>query len=150
VSPDRHIPLKYDVEIKRGEVGVKITVLFLLGPAESGRDLRRCDPRGAARIGVRRRTTLGNHRIARRSVEIDLEYYVTYFPSWNGHGSPVFWRKRVSRACRFSCDRVERFMTTEQARDAMAAKGQRGRRKPQGSPQFPVKATQSAAARSPA
>jgi hypothetical protein len=36
VSPDRYIPLKYDVEIKRGEVGVKITDYFFwvrLSPA---------------------------------------------------------------------------------------------------------------------
>jgi hypothetical protein len=61
-QPEAYL-LKYDVEIKREQVGVKIAVLILLGPVESGESLRRCNRRGAGRIGVRRLSTLRKHRI---------------------------------------------------------------------------------------
>jgi hypothetical protein len=49
--------------MKSEQVGVKITVLILLGLVESGEGLGRCDPRVARRIGVRRLSTLGKRRI---------------------------------------------------------------------------------------
>lgn len=110
--------------MKSEQVGVKITVLILLGPVESGEGLGRCDPRVAGRIGVRRLSTLRNAGSSRRSVAIDLKHYVTC-PRHRTVMEPGLQPKTSFLSWRFSCDRAERFLTKGQARNAMAVKGQR-------------------------